>query len=163
MSVVTIRNVESTDAPALKAIYECPSVYANTLNLPYPTDTFWEKRLQAAPDNLYSYVASKDDVAVGHSVVMIEHNVRRRHVGAICIAVHERYHYQGIGHTLLTAVIDVADHWLNLKRLELSVYQDNQSAIHLYQKFGFVIEGESPAFAFRDGEYISAYSMGRVI
>jgi hypothetical protein len=32
---------------------------------------------------------------------------------------------------------------LNLERLELDVYIDNEAAVHLYKKFGFVIEGTS--------------------
>ena len=56
----------------------------------------------------------------------------------------------------------MADNWLNLKRVELQVYTDNARAIHLYEKFDFVIEGTHKAFAFRDGEYVDAYSMARV-
>ena len=54
------------------------------------------------------------------------------------------------------------DNWLNLKRVELHVYTDNARAIHLYEKFGFVTEDTHRAFAFRDGEYVDAYSMARV-
>jgi len=48
-------------------------------------------------------------------------------------------------------MIDLADQWLNLSRLELEVYTDNDAAIHLYKKFGFVIEGTRHQFAYRDG------------
>lgn len=43
--------------------------------------------------------------------------------------------------------------------VELHVYTDNARAIHLYEKFGFSIEGTHKAFAFRDGTYVDAYSM----
>ncbi|WP_346658261.1 hypothetical protein [Endozoicomonas sp. 4G] len=46
--------------------------------------------------------------------------------------------------------------------MELTVYIDNQAAIGLYKKFGFVIEGESVMYAFRNGEYVSAYHMARL-
>lgn len=63
---------------------------------------------------------------------------------------------------MLSAAVDLADNWLNLKRLELTVYVDNDPAINLYKKFGFIIEGESALYAFRNGEYVSVYHMARL-
>ena len=59
-------------------------------------------------------------------------------------------------------IIDLAENWLNLKRLELQVNTDNASAIHLYEKFGFEKEGILRKNAFRDGIYIDAYTMAKV-
>lgn len=39
----------------------------------------------------------------------------------------------------------------------------NAMGIALYQKFAFEIEGTHRRYAFRDGEYVDAYSMARVI
>ncbi|MDT3227642.1 GNAT family N-acetyltransferase [Pseudomonas amygdali pv. morsprunorum] len=50
----------------------------------------------------------------------------------------------------------------NVKRLELTVFVDNEPAIALYKKNGFVIEGTHRKFAYRDGEYIDAFSMAAV-
>ena len=60
------------------------------------------------------------------------------------------------------AAVDLADKWLNLMRLELDVYTDNQAAIRLYQKFGFVIEGTLVNYAYRDGQFVDTYTMARV-
>jgi putative acetyltransferase len=38
----------------------------------------------------------------------------------------------------------------------------NEIGIALYEKFGFEIEGTHRRFAFREGEYVDAYSMARV-
>ena len=54
------------------------------------------------------------------------------------------------------------DNWLNLTRIELHVYVDNATAIALYEKFGFKVEGTHRRLAFRDGEYVDAYSMARL-
>ena len=56
-----------------------------------------------------------------------------------------------------------ADNWLNLKRIEITVYVDNKRAIGLYKKFGFEVEGESKDYAFRNGKYVNAFHMARVI
>jgi putative acetyltransferase len=44
----------------------------------------------------------------------------------------------------------------------LTVYVDNAPAIHLYKRFGFVIEGTHQAFALRDGRYVDAHFMARI-
>jgi putative acetyltransferase len=62
----------------------------------------------------------------------------------------------------MRALIDFADNWLNLTRLELEVYADNEAAIHLYESFGFEIEGTLRKHAFRDGRYIDSIVMGRL-
>jgi putative acetyltransferase len=38
---------------------------------------------------------------------------------------------------------------------------DNASAIALYKKFGFEIEGTHKRFAYYDGEYVDAHIMAR--
>ena len=68
----------------------------------------------------------------------------------------------GVGTALLSTAIDLADNWLALRRLELTVYVDNQRAIDLYKRFGFDIEGETKDFAFRGGEYVGAFYMARL-
>ena len=62
----------------------------------------------------------------------------------------------------MEAAIELADKWLNLVRLELTVYTDNEPAIKLYQKFGFKIEGTLERYAFQEGNYVNAYSMARI-
>ena len=76
--------------------------------------------------------------------------------------VHPDFWNQGVGSELVGAMVELADNWLGITRLELTVYTDNAPAIHLYQKFGFVIEGTLRAFALRDGEYVDTYAMARV-
>ncbi len=78
------------------------------------------------------------------------------------MAVHDKCQGQGIGTALMEAAIELADKWLNLVRLELTVYTDNEPAIKLYQKFGFKIEGTLERYAFREGNYVNAYSMARI-
>ncbi|WP_246777034.1 hypothetical protein [Microvirga sp. VF16] len=38
-------------------------------------------------------------------------------------------------------LVDAADDWLGLRRMELTVYTDKGRAIRLYQRFGFETEG----------------------
>jgi len=76
--------------------------------------------------------------------------------------VRDDWHGKGVGTAMMRAVIDLADKWLNLARIELTVFTDNQSAIALYRKFGFEIEGTHRKYAFRDGDFVDAYAMARI-
>ena len=88
--------------------------------------------------------------------------VRRSHCGSVGIAVAKGWHGQGIGSRLLGALLDVADNWMNLRRVELMVYTDNEPAIALYRKHGFEVEGELRDYAVRDGRHVNAYAMARL-
>jgi len=76
--------------------------------------------------------------------------------------VRDDWHGKGVGKAMMQAVIDLADKWLNLTRIELTVFTDNERAIALYRKFGFEAEGTLRKYAFRDGEFVDAYAMARV-
>ena len=67
-----------------------------------------------------------------------------------------------LGSALMSAACDLADNWLNLHRIELDVFADNEAGIALYKKFSFVIEATARRFAFRNGEYGDCYIMGRL-
>jgi len=58
--------------------------------------------------------------------------------------------------------VAIADDWLDLQRIELTVFVDNDRAIALYEKSGFVSEGRFKNYAFRDGHYVDAYAMARL-
>jgi putative acetyltransferase len=76
--------------------------------------------------------------------------------------VHKDYQGQGIGKKLLETLLDIADNWLMLVRVELDVYTDNERAINLYKKYGFEPEGIQRKSAIRNGKYIDALMMARL-
>ena len=78
------------------------------------------------------------------------------------MAVRDDWHGKGVGSALMQATVDLADRWLNLTRLELDVFTDNEPAIRLYKKFGFTTEGTMVQFAFRGGQFVDVYLMARL-
>ena len=65
---------------------------------------------------------------------------------------------------LLEEVVEWAQAGGILRRLQLTVQTRNQAAVHLYQKYGFVIEGRQERGAYiEEGEFIDVYLMGRLI
>ena len=160
---IEIRRAEPSDAKAIKEIYECPNAYSSTLQLPLPSVDMWEKRFANVPEDVYSYVAMLDGEIVGNIGFKVFTNPRRRHVATFGMGVKDIAQGRGVGSALLETVVDLADSWLNLTRIELTVFVDNDRAIRLYKKYDFEIEGESKAYAFRNGGYVDAYHMARIV
>jgi putative acetyltransferase len=158
-----IRRAAPDDCSAIYEMFSSPKVFAGTLQLPYPSREQWRQRLAEPGDGTYNLVAVVGDRVVGMlSVHTFPNRPRRRHVGAIGISVHDEWQGKGIGTALMCAGIDLADNWLNLMRLELEVYTDNESAIGLYERHGFEQEGRLRQHAFRDGHYVDSYIMARL-
>jgi putative acetyltransferase len=134
---------------------------AGTLQLPFTLRETWRKRLLEKPENLYSLVACVDGEVVGSLGLEARTRPRLRHVGTLGMAVRDDWQGKG-GTALMRAALDLADNWLTLTRLELTVFADNAAAIALYEKFGFEIEGTHRRHAFRDGGYVEARSMARL-
>lgn len=162
MREVRIRHSEELDIEEIKKVYEGYGAYSGTLQLPFPSLAKWQKRLGELPQGVYSLVAEVDKEIVGQLGFEVNQNPRRKHVGHLGMAVKDPYQGQGVGSKLLASAIELAENWLNIMRIELTVYTDNESAIALYKKHGFIIEGESSCFAYRNGEYVSVYHMARI-
>lgn len=160
---IHIRAAEVRDAEALNRVYSTPRAIWGTFQLPYASVEMRRKRIAEMPAGNYLLVAEVDGEVVG-SIGLFTHrdNPRRSHVGSIGMGVRDDWQGKGVGTALMAAAVDMADRWLQIKRLELEVYTDNPPAIALYTKFGFEREGTLRAYAFRDGEYVDAYSMARV-
>ncbi len=159
---MNIRRAEVEDYKDVRDVYAQLKVYADTLQLPFPSELLWKNRLLEPPDNLHVLVCEIEHRVVAHLGLQIDKNTRRRHVGHIGMAVHDEWHRKGIASALLEAGLELADNWLNLSRIELSVYVSNVAAISLYEKFGFVKEGTLRRYAFRAGAYADVFAMARL-
>jgi len=156
-----IRRAEPSDYEGMHKIYTGPKVIRGTLQLPYPSAEMWRKRLEEHREGMFNLVACIEDEIVGQLYLQALTRPRRKHVGQIGMAVRDDFQGQGIGSALMQAAMDMADNWLNILRIELEVFTDNEPAVRLYEKFGFVIEGTLTRYAFRDGEYVDVYAMAR--
>jgi len=152
-----------SDAEAITEIMTQPQVYRNTLQMPHTTPEVWRKRLEGNdPSFDYVLVAEVEGKVVGMAGLHRSRRVRTLHVATLGISVHDAYQGRGVGKTLMSALTDAADRWLNVLRIELEVYADNERAIKLYESFGFVVEGRKRMSAFRDGQYVDELVMARI-
>jgi putative acetyltransferase len=160
---ITIRRAEPGDFEGIQKIYSGPKVIWGTLQLPYPSIEAWRKRMEEQPEGSYKLAAitENNDIVGDLTIHTFPNSPRRRHAGGIGMAVRDDYQGKGVGTALLKAALDMTDNWLNLRRVELQVYSDNQPAVHLYQNFGFIIEGTLVGYAYRAGQFVDVYSMAR--
>jgi putative acetyltransferase len=160
---ILVRRAEPGDYESWTRHFEDESAHAGTLQLPYPSREQWRKRLSETPEGHFLFVASKGDEVVGNAGMHpTGSSPRRAHAMGIGMAVPSAWQGKGVGSALMGAMCELADGWLNVIRLELTVYTDNERAIALYRKFGFEIEGTHKAYALRAGRYVDAHAMARI-
>ena len=160
---MSVRHAEPDDAEAIHRILWGPRATAGTLQLPLQSVEGVRKRFfSETREGLYHLVACVDEEVVGHLGLEAFTRPRRRHAGEIGMAVRDDWQGRGVGTALMEAALDLADNWLDLTRIELGVYTDNTAGVALYKKFGFEVEGTHRRYAFRNGEYVDAYSMARI-
>src|SRR5689334_19240981 len=137
----TIRRAEPEDFEAVRAIYAAPRAQAATLQLPFPSLDLWRRRLSAVDANTHHLLACAGDDVVGQIGLHVSPHPRRRHVAELGMGVRDDWQGRRVGTALVQAALELADRWLQLRRIELQVYADNAAAIALYTRHGFVEEG----------------------
>ena len=149
-----IRPAGPEDAAGITALRRMPGVFEQAASLPSDRPRRMEELLRQPGQGRHVLVAvSPDNTVLGLVMLTVESNPRRRHTDC---------QGQGIGTALLEAVLDLADNWLMLHRVELEVYADNGDAIRLYQRFGFETEGRKREAAVKAGDYVDMLVMARL-
>lgn len=157
-----IRHAEPQDYVAVARIYASPLAAAGTLQIPVQSAEVWKGRLTNLAVQDRMLVAVVDGEVVGNLGLHPQISARRSHVAGIGMAVRDDWHGKGVGKALLRTAVDLADNWLGLRRLELTVWADNAVAQRMYANEGFVLEGTHRAYALRNGRYTDALAMARL-
>jgi L-phenylalanine/L-methionine N-acetyltransferase len=132
------------------------------MQLPSMTYAAAAERVNSRRPGLYRYVAETGGRVVGMIALHQSQNPRLVHSAGLGMMVHPGFWGVGVGSALMRQMIDLADNWLNLKRVELDVNTDNPAGLRLYDKFGFVIEGTRRMHVYGDGRWADSYFMARV-
>jgi putative acetyltransferase len=112
------------------------------------------------PDR-FEIVCESDREFVGFAGLYILAD-RQSHIGWFFLGVSEKHQRRGAGALLMNSLLGAADVLAGLQRLQLTVYADNETAIRLYRKFGFEIEGRHRDFLRRDDGPVDAFTMARL-
>lgn len=159
---VTVRAYQNEDAAALHEFFIRPDVTRTLNRLPYQEFAAFKERMDTPPESSVHLVSVVEGKAVGDIFLHTPTNPRLKHSAILGMALHPDYWGLGIGSRLMAAVLELADNWLNLQRVELTVSTHNAAAIRLYQKHGFVIEGTKHYQGYGDGRWSHSHFMGRL-
>ncbi|WLD94751.1 GNAT family N-acetyltransferase [Alkalihalobacillus sp. AL-G] len=99
-----------------------------------------------------------DEKAIGYLGLF---NINHYHKNTECyIAVCEKsYHGQGVGYEAMQLLMEYVFREMNMHRLALRVFAENERAIRLYEKLGFKKEGYFRDTRFHNGGWQSSYIM----
>jgi L-phenylalanine/L-methionine N-acetyltransferase len=160
-SEVEIRPVRPEDAEPIYQLRLLPSIVDGTLALPSGRIGEAHHRLERLGPDDHTLVAVVDGQVVGMAGMHVGRG-KLRHTADLGMMVHDQFQGRGIGRKLLEALLDIADNYLGLVRVELEVYADNARAIRLYEHLGFEHEGRKRKGVWRHGEYQDVLVMGRL-
>jgi L-phenylalanine/L-methionine N-acetyltransferase len=166
---ITVRAAEPSDATAISALMGSTGAFEGTQQMPHAAIASRLERFSKTDDHSVRLVAVHSDAKLGaerviaHAGLFVPHtSPRRMHVRGLGIAVAKDAQGQGVGERMVRSLLDWADNWAGVLRIELTVYTDNARAIALYQRHGFVQEGIMRAYALRDGVYADTLAMARL-
>jgi putative acetyltransferase len=158
---LTLRALRPDDADALAELQNCAGFRHGTLRLPFTAAHELRRWIEARAPGGLSLVGVLDGRLVASGG--LDRGIgRRAHAARLGMGVHDDCTGRGIGTALLRAVLDAADNWLAIRRIELTVFADNARAIALYERHGFAREGVHRQDAFRAGEYVDSLAMARL-
>lgn len=166
---LTIRNATIDDAAAM--IQFGKTVGDETENLTFDGSEFdytieqEEKMVQEhneAPNCLFILGIIDGEIA-GMLNFKASHKRKVKHHGVFGISVLKKYWNLGVGRIMIQYLIDWAKEGGIIKKINLSVLEENVNAFHLYKKLGFQVEGKELRASFQGGEFLDAYYMGLLL
>ncbi len=160
---VVIRPAEPDDAPGVAALLGRIGTVEGTLQVP---DAELASRLEmlrrVEPRDCKLVALAAGEVVGMAGLHTTNGSLRRQHVRLLGIGIAPEWQGRGIGTRLMERLLQWADDWAGVLRIELFVHSDNPDAIRMYQRFGFVEEGRHRAYALKGGRYIDSLSMARL-
>jgi putative acetyltransferase len=160
---VLIRKFLMDDKEKFVEMYESLSAEAVRWGMPPYTRERLEKGWLGNLQNLISIVAFYGDKIVGHAQIFKFPQPQLKATGDLVIYLHQDFQGVGLGTAMLSKLIELAKKE-GLHRIGLTVVADNKSAINLYKKFDFKIEGvKRDAYFGEDGKYHDEVLMGLIL
>jgi RimJ/RimL family protein N-acetyltransferase len=168
-SNITYRTARVSDAAAIVEFYNYVGGETHFLSFEkdeYPLDVDAQvsaiEALEGNATNIMLMAMDGDEIA-GIATINSPSKIKSRHDGELGIVVAKKYQGQGIGTELISRLIEWAKGNGVTTRISLDTSSLNYDAIHLYMKFGFIMEGCRKNAQLIDGVYSDLYLMGMMI
>lgn len=159
---LSLRALRVADAERLHALHTHPLVFhSGSVWIPHAPLERTREWIEKLPPSAVALVAEIGDTLVGCAELYPGFG-RRAHTAGLGISVHPDWHRRGVGSALIAELLDVADRWLGLRRIELQAFADNAPAIALYRKAGFHVEAHQRGTVLRDGVLADGLLMARL-
>lgn len=165
---VILREVKVTDATLLLEYFERVNLESNNLLREPGEYTFtvsderkFIRRIIQSKDEFMA-VAYCDDELIGCIGYRSSPLKRIAHRGSLGMSVRKDFNGLGMGSLMMEFIMEKAKVAGKMK-LELEVRADNYNAIHLYEKYGFELEGTIKSGFFVENKYVDLLMMGKFL
>ncbi len=160
--MVTIRNAEKRDLPAINAIYnEVVEHSTACFDLEPISPAQRETWFDAHGGDRPVLVAQQDGRVVGwaglHTFI---HKQGSRHVAELSVYVDRAHRSRGIGRSLMEAVLGAGES-AGVREVVAYIAGGNQASIHLHESMGFAHVGVLRRVGHKFGQYVDVTVMQR--
>jgi putative acetyltransferase len=160
---VVVRAAEPADAAGMSALFGRLGTVEGTLQLPdMPIASRLEHLQRIDPRDCRLVAVAGGEIVGGAGLHVVGTSLRRQHARMLGIGLAPEWQGRGLGRLMLVRLLDWADNWAGVLRVELHVHADNARAKALYESLGFVEEGLHRGYALKSGEYVDSFSMARL-
>ena len=159
---VVLRPITKDDAPAMFASLSDEESMRLTGSQEHFTFEQVEQhclKVEHANDRVDFAITLKNDPTYFGEVVLNEIDWENGSANFRIALAEQKFFGKGYGTEATHLVVDYGIYTLNLRRIELEVYDFNPRAQHVYEKIGFVREGVRRDVLLWDGVYHSAIMM----
>jgi RimJ/RimL family protein N-acetyltransferase len=165
----TLRCPDEEDAEALltmmHAVFEdgagMPVTFDEMPILSVDQERAWIRARRDGPNEIF-VLAEVGGTFAGNVRLQTPPRKRLVHVATLAITLTPPFRGLGIGDALMKVALDWARAHPRIEKVDLRVLSDNERAIGLYRKYGFVVEGRlARAIRYEDGRYVDAVLMAR--
>jgi len=160
---IVIRAAEPADAEGVSALIGRVGTFEGLLQTPdAPVASRLEFHQKVEPHGCRLVAVAGQEIVGSAGLHVMGPGLRRMHVRSLGIGIAPEWQGRGIGRKLLARLVDWADNWAHVLRIELHVHADNDRAMALYRSMDFVEEGRHKAYSLKGGRYVDGISMARL-
>ena len=157
-----LRRIEREDIPTFVRWFNDPEVRTFLLvNSPIShaqEEKWFERKLEEKDSELFA-IETLDGTHIGN-IGLHDINWTHRQAEMGIVIGEKEYWSRGFGSDAIRTLLTFAFDEMNLHRIFLKVYEDNERAIRSYKKCGFRLEGTLREAIFRKGTYYDEHIMG---